>query len=137
MKSNPNEGSVRKSIGTAYFKLGKYEEALENFKIATEIEIADSEIWDYLGKIYTIKMEKEKALWCFNKAIEIDKENYGDEFKDLIGYGIEENIRKLEEEGIIPVNPELNPKYILCGKCGKRILIDKNTKFCRNCGMEI
>ncbi|MFX1451856.1 MAG: hypothetical protein ACFFCM_13500 [Promethearchaeota archaeon] len=82
-------------------------------------------------------MEKEKALWCYNKAIEIDEKNYGEEFKELIGYGIKENIRKLKEEGIIPINPELEPKYIICDTCGERILIDKNTKFCRNCGTKI
>ena len=137
LKSHPKERNVRKSIGTAYFELGKYEDALENFKIATEIEPPESEIWDYLGKIHLIKAEKEKALWCFNKVIEIDRKNYGDEFQDLIGYGIEEKKKKLEEEGIIPINPELEPKHIYCGKCGERILIDINTKFCRNCGGEI
>jgi tetratricopeptide (TPR) repeat protein len=137
LKSHPKEGTVRKSIGIAYFELGKYEYALENFKLATDIDPLESEIWGYLGKIYLIKAEKEKALWCFNKVIEIDRKTYGEEFQDLIGYGIEEEKKKLEEEGVIPVDPELEPKYIICRECGERILIDINTKFCRNCGGEI
>ena len=82
-------------------------------------------------------MEKEKALWCFNKAIEIDKENLDDEFQELIGFGVEREREMLKKDGIIPINPELEPKYIICNKCGERILIDTKTTFCRNCGMKI
>ena len=134
LKTNPNETIARKSLGIAYFELGKYEDALKNFQKAAELDITDSEIWSYIGKIYLQKMEKEKALWCFNKVYEIDKEIYNNEFQELIGYGIEEKKKKLENEGIIPINPELEPTYIICDKCKEKILIDKNTKFCRKCG---
>ncbi|MHA1378482.1 MAG: tetratricopeptide repeat protein [Candidatus Helarchaeota archaeon] len=137
LKTRPNDAGIRKSIGVAYFELEKYDNALENFKKGSELETMDSEFWSKMGKIYLIKKEKEKALWCYRKAYELDKKNLDDEFEELIGYGIKENIKSLENEGIIPVNPELDPKYIICKNCNNKILIDKNSKFCRICGNKI
>ncbi|MHA1299417.1 MAG: tetratricopeptide repeat protein [Candidatus Helarchaeota archaeon] len=137
LKSRPNDIGIRKSIGIAYFELGNYQNALKNFQIAAEIEDSDSELWSYIGKVYIIKNEKEKALWCFQKAIEIDKDMIDEEFQDLIGFGIEKKIKSLKNEGIIPIDPDLEPKHIVCNNCKKKILIDKNSKFCRNCGMKL
>lgn len=137
LNSHPNEVTAKKNIGIAYFELGKYDKALENFKNATEIEISDSEIWSYIAQIYLQRKEKEKALWCFNKAYEIEKKLYDNEFKELIGLEIEEKKKLLENKGIIPIDPDLEPVYIICSNCNKKILIDKNSKFCRNCGMKI
>ncbi|MFX0011708.1 MAG: tetratricopeptide repeat protein, partial [Candidatus Hermodarchaeota archaeon] len=132
----PNDAGIWKSLGTAYFELTKYDYALENFKKGAELEANDSEFWSYMGKIYQIKNEKEKALWCYKKVFEIDRKNLDNEFEELIGYGIKEKIELLQKEGIIPINPELDPKYVICKKCNNKILIDKNTKFCRFCGEE-
>ena len=137
LKINPNEISTIKSIGMAYFELENYDDALENFKIVSELGTTDSEIWTYLGNIYLEKKEKEKALWCYNKVYEIDKDTIDDEFQELIGFGIEEKKKTLDDEGVIPINPDLEPLYVICSNCKKKILIDKNIKFCRICGMKI
>ena len=137
LKTNPMDASIRKSIGLAYFELAKYDDALKNFIKSSEIEVNDSDLWSYMGRIYLLKKEKEKALWCLKKALEIEAINYDDEFEDLIGFGIKEKIDLLESEGVIAIDPDLDPKYVTCPKCKNEILIDKNSKFCRICGNRV
>ncbi len=78
------------SVAWAYYKLGKYENALESMKLVLEQDIRDTTIRYHLGNIYWKlgKIESAKKNW--NMAIDM---NNDEETKMLS----EEMLKKLEE----------------------------------------
>lgn len=80
---NNNEPSliahIRIDIGTVYWYLGRYEEAVENYERSLKYfeEINDNPMilraMINIGAVYTKKGEPEKAISCYEKAAELSK----------------------------------------------------------------
>jgi tetratricopeptide (TPR) repeat protein len=52
--------------------LGKYEEAIECFDKALDIDQNDASIWDNKGFVLGSLGRREEAIECFDKAVKID-----------------------------------------------------------------
>ena len=61
--------------GLALDSLGRYEEAIECFDKALEIDANDSRIWNAKGSILGNLGRYQQAIECFDKALEIDANN--------------------------------------------------------------
>ena len=59
-------------IGESYFKLGKYDEAIEVFKEIIKLPRHDQSDFMYLGLSYFEKKEYDKAIENYEKVLEID-----------------------------------------------------------------
>ncbi|WP_028329290.1 tetratricopeptide repeat protein [Brachyspira alvinipulli] len=59
-------------IGESYFKLGKYDEAIEVFKEIIKLPRHDQSDFMYLGLSYFAKKEYDKAIENYEKVLEID-----------------------------------------------------------------
>ncbi|WP_299259532.1 CHAT domain-containing protein [uncultured Aquimarina sp.] len=84
--SNNETAPIYDNIGDVYNKLGKYDIAIENFKKALQTGSNDLKIADYytnLGYAFLNKLEKEKALECFEKSLTINELN-----QDKIGMAL-------------------------------------------------
>lgn len=59
-------------IGKSYFKLGKYDEAIEVFKEIIKLPLHDESDFMYLGLSYFEKKEYDKAIENYENVLEID-----------------------------------------------------------------
>jgi len=69
----PNNGAFRDSLGWAYFKAGKLDEAIAELEKAAELAPDDSEVREHLGEAY-LKMGgdfTQKAIQEWEKALEL------------------------------------------------------------------
>jgi len=62
---DPMNGAYLDSLGWAYFKLGQYEEAEENLRLAVERDQTDPTVHDHLGELYekTGRIRLAAAQW--------------------------------------------------------------------------
>jgi len=62
---DPMNGAYLDSLGWAYFKLGEYEEAEENLRLAVERDQTDPTVHDHLGELYekTGRIRLAAAQW--------------------------------------------------------------------------
>lgn len=70
-------------IGTMFFELDEYEEALVFFKKALEVEKYTETIYSNLAFTYLYLWDNSKALFYINKASSFHKENYS-KFRDIV-----------------------------------------------------
>ena len=66
-------------IGESYFKLGKYDEAIEVFKEIIKLPRHDQSDFMYLGLSYFAKKEYDKAIENYEKVLEINDRYWGAE----------------------------------------------------------
>ena len=66
-------------IGESYFKLGKYDEAIEVFKEIIKLPLHDQSDFMYLGLSYFMKKEYDKAIENYEKVLEINDWYWGAE----------------------------------------------------------
>ena len=66
-------------IGESYFKLGKYDEAIEVFKEIIKLPLHDESDFMYLGLSYFEKKEYDKAIENYEKVLEINNRYWGAE----------------------------------------------------------
>lgn len=72
----PNEAFIIDSLAWAYFRLGKYEDALREIRRAIKLgETTDSAIWDHYGDIAQKSAKKEEARKAYRKAIDLKPKN--------------------------------------------------------------
>jgi tetratricopeptide (TPR) repeat protein len=60
--------------GNAYFKQGKYKEAIEEYEKALKVQPKDYPAWINMGLAYRRLSEPNKAIECYQKALEINPE---------------------------------------------------------------
>ncbi|MFB9139840.1 tetratricopeptide repeat protein [Maritalea porphyrae] len=68
----PNDGYIVDSLGWAYYKLGRYEDAVETLERANRLTPSDPTISDHLGDAYWQVGRKREAGFQWAKAKEMD-----------------------------------------------------------------
>lgn len=85
----PHEGNIADSLGWAFYKLGRYNDAVIYLEKASELEPAAAVISDHLGDAYWANGRKNEALFQWNHALvmkdevkELDKDNVRDKIEN-------------------------------------------------------
>ncbi len=71
---NPRDGQIVDSLGWAYFRLGRYEDAVRELEKAIELRPSDSTINDHLGDAYWKVGRKLEARFQWNHARDLGPE---------------------------------------------------------------
>lgn len=71
----PNDGYIVDSLGWAYYKLGRYEDAVETLERANRLTPSDPTISDHLGDAYWQVGRKREASFQWAKAKEMDPDD--------------------------------------------------------------
>ena len=69
---SPYDGYIVDSVGWAYYKLGRYQDAADTLKIAVLLVPGDSTINDHLGDAYWQIGKKRDARFQWNHALAFD-----------------------------------------------------------------
>lgn len=99
--ANPNSGAITDSLAWAYFRLGRYQDAVEPMERAATMEPVDPVVTDHLGDVYWAVGRKLEAQFQWRRALSYDPEE-----KDAIRIRrkLELGLDKvLEEEGAAPL----------------------------------
>ncbi len=70
----PNDGYIIDSLGWAYYRLGRYNEAVKQLEQAVQLRSTDPEINDHLGDAYWRAGRKLEARFQWNIAASVDQE---------------------------------------------------------------
>ncbi len=95
LRIQPNNGNYIDSLGWAYFRLEKYDEAIDQLKRAATIETGHPIILDHLGDAYAKKGMNQKALDAWRRALDAGRDHpfeFTPEFKQTLA----DKIRRLE-----------------------------------------
>ncbi|MGJ8527058.1 tetratricopeptide repeat protein [Maritalea sp.] len=68
----PNDGYIVDSLGWAYFRLGRFEDAVETLERATRLTPSDPTINDHLGDAYWRVGRKREAGFQWAKSLDMD-----------------------------------------------------------------
>jgi len=71
----PNDGAIVDSLGWAYFRLGRYEEAVAQLERAVELKGGDPVITDHLGDAYWKVGRYEEARFQWRRALGLKPED--------------------------------------------------------------
>jgi tetratricopeptide (TPR) repeat protein len=71
VRKNPRNLAARIALGTAYLDLGRYDDAITQFKEAQKLDKENQEVFVYLGRAYVAKGWDSKALQQFDKEIDL------------------------------------------------------------------
>ena len=76
MVEDPSLPQVHKNLGDLYYRLGRYDEALEAYLRATKAnpELGD-DVYLKLGNIRLRRRERDEAVRCWERALELDPDN--------------------------------------------------------------
>ena len=74
----PDSGQITDSLAWAYFRLGRYKEALAPMEQASLMEPVDPIVTDHLGDVYWMNGRKREAGYQWRRAL-----SYGPEEKDV------------------------------------------------------
>jgi len=69
VRSDPDNGAYRDSLGWAHYRLGQSADAARELEKATTLT-PDGVIFDHLGDVYLQAKETEKAVTAWQKALE-------------------------------------------------------------------
>ncbi len=70
----PENAAYLDTVGWIYYKLGKYNEALEYIRRSVETGDASAEVYEHLGDVYNALNEIDHAIRWWNKALELDSD---------------------------------------------------------------
>ncbi|MCB1487633.1 MAG: tetratricopeptide repeat protein, partial [Bauldia sp.] len=70
----PNDGYIVDSLGWAYYRLGRYDDAVAQLERAVELRPEDPVINDHLGDAYWKVGRKLEATFQWNHARDLDPE---------------------------------------------------------------
>lgn len=74
VNASPNDGYIIDSLGWAYFRLGRFDEAVQQLELAVQLRSTDPEINDHLGDAYWRAGRKLEARFQWNIAAAVDTE---------------------------------------------------------------
>ena len=97
----PDSGAITDSLAWAYFRMGRYEDAVEPMERAATMEPVDPVVTDHLGDVYWAVGRKLEAQFQWRRALSYDPEE-----KDAarIRRKLEVGLDKvLAEEGAAPL----------------------------------
>ena len=69
-----DRGIARTNLGTAYYYQGNYEEALTQYRRATELEAEDADNWGNLGDAFMMLRRREDARRAYERALALAQE---------------------------------------------------------------
>ncbi|TNB49439.1 tetratricopeptide repeat protein [Martelella lutilitoris] len=85
----PDDGYIVDSLGWAYYRLGRYEDALRELERAVALDTGDPTINDHLGDAYWQVGRKLEAIYQWNKALAAEPdEDLIPEIKAKIAHGL-------------------------------------------------
>jgi len=70
LKHKPDDGYITDSLGWVYFKMGRYEEALEYLQRAVALTPDDPIIMEHLGDAYAKLNDLDNAVKYYNRSLE-------------------------------------------------------------------
>lgn len=74
VQKQPDAGYIIDSLAWAYFRLGKYEEAVEPMEKASLLEPVDPIVTDHLGDVYWAVGRQREARFQWHRALSFDPE---------------------------------------------------------------
>ena len=74
MRLKPGNGYIQDSLGWVYFRMGKFDIAIQEILEALKLEPTDPHIYDHLGDIYREQGNIKKADEAYKKAKKLFKE---------------------------------------------------------------
>jgi tetratricopeptide (TPR) repeat protein len=69
LAAKPDSGAIVDSLGWAYYKLGDYDQSVQQLERATELEPADAEINDHLGDAYWRDGRRIEAAFQWRRVL--------------------------------------------------------------------
>jgi tetratricopeptide (TPR) repeat protein len=73
---DPGVGQLHKNLGDLYYRASRYDEALESYVRATKVNPGlGGDIYLKLGNIRLRRQEREEAIRCWERALELDPDN--------------------------------------------------------------
>ncbi len=96
----PNDGYIIDSLGWAFYRLGRYDEAVQQLERAVQLRSTDPEINDHLGDAYWRAGRELEARFQWNIAASVDKEG-----------AVKERVAAKLREGLeaVPPAPDAGP----------------------------
>lgn len=88
---SPDEGNIVDSLGWAFYRLGKYDEAVKYLEKASNLAPSEALIYDHLGDAYWQTGRKHEAVFQWNHAIAL-KDNSGELDKEEVSKKIEQGM---------------------------------------------
>ncbi len=70
----PNDGYIIDSLGWAYYRLGRFDDAVKQLELAVQLRSTDPEINDHLGDAYWQAGRRLEARFQWNIAASVDEE---------------------------------------------------------------
>ena len=101
---SPNDGHILDSLGWAFYRLGKYDQAVEYMEKAAESEPANAVICDHLGDAYWLAGRKNEAGFQWNHVL-VMSDDTGEVDYDLVR-------RKINGEAPQNIVPKYDEKLI-------------------------
>ena len=68
----PDIDEIKLALARALFKLGKWEEALDQ---GLKIDPKDEEVWNFLGNCYSVLARIDDAIFSYENAVKVDSTN--------------------------------------------------------------
>ena len=76
LHEDPGSPSLHKNLGDLHYRGGRYEDALESYLRATKTNPAlGSDVFLKLGNIRLRREERDEAIRCWERALELDPDN--------------------------------------------------------------
>ena len=72
--ARPDNGAILDSLAWAYFRLGRYQEALAPMEQASLLMAVDATVTDHLGDVYWAVGRKREAQYQWHRALSFDPE---------------------------------------------------------------
>jgi tetratricopeptide (TPR) repeat protein len=72
LKSEPNNYGALMKKGIAEYNLGRFDDAIKTYGLATSVDAGNYLAWNNLGNTYRQMKQYAKAETAYNKAIELD-----------------------------------------------------------------
>jgi tetratricopeptide (TPR) repeat protein len=89
VEGKPDDGYIVDSLGWAYFRMGRYDDAVTELERAVQLRAGDATINDHLGDAYWRVGRKLEAVYQWNRAIISEGEDVNrDHIKDKIANGL-------------------------------------------------
>jgi tetratricopeptide (TPR) repeat protein len=73
-------------LGTALRTLGRYDEALEHFRVAAEQYPRDRVVLNQIGRVYFLQRNFPEAIASFNRALTVDPEDLEAHYNLMLSY---------------------------------------------------
>lgn len=92
--ARPDDGYIVDSLGWAYYRMGKFDDAVTELERAVQLRAGDSTINDHLGDSYWRVGRKLEAVYQWNRALISEGEDIN-----------REQIKEKIEKGLAPLDP--------------------------------